>query len=25
MRASKNFLEGSGYAARLLVMHRKLP
>ena len=25
MRASKNFLEGAGFAARLLVMHRKLP
>ena len=25
MRASKNFLEGSGFVARLLVMHRKLP
>jgi GNAT superfamily N-acetyltransferase len=24
MRASKNFLEGSGFAARLLVMHHKL-
>ena len=24
MRASKNFLEGSGFAARLLVMHHPL-
>jgi GNAT superfamily N-acetyltransferase len=24
MRASKNFLEGSGFVARLLVMHRRL-
>ena len=24
MRASKNFLEGSGFAARMLVMHRSL-
>jgi len=24
MRNSKNFLEGAGFAARLLVMHRRL-